>query len=169
MSKRFKIFTKGENDTTFLGHLEALRFTLIRSMLVIIAISIVAFFFKDFIYNQVILAPKDENFITNILFCKFGHFINTELLCINKNNFQIINIELAGQFRSHLLITIIAGFILAFPYLLIEIWWFIKPALYSIEKKGVGRFVVVTSFLFMLGVLFGYYIIAPLAINFLSN
>lgn len=169
MFKRFKIFPKEENDTSFLGHLEALRYTAIRSILVISVISIAAFFFKDFIYNQIILAPKDENFITNILFCKFGHLFNTELLCINKNNFQIINIELAGQFRSHLLITVIAGLILAFPYLLLEIWWFIKPALYSNEIKGVGSFVVVTSFLFMVGVLFGYYIIAPLTINFLSN
>ncbi|MCF8298442.1 MAG: twin-arginine translocase subunit TatC [Saprospiraceae bacterium] len=169
MSKRYTIFSKSDNDSTFLGHIEALRYTLIRSVIVITIISIAAFFFKDFIYNQIILAPKDEGFISNILFCKFGHLFNTELLCINKNDFEIINIELAGQFRSHLLVTVIAGLILSFPYLLLEIWWFIKPALYSTEKKGVGSFVVVTSILFLIGVLFGYYVIDPLTINFLSN
>ncbi len=169
MFNNLRIFSKGNDESTFLGHLEALRFTLIRTIFVVAIISIVAFFFKDFIYNQVILAPKDENFIANILFCKFGHFFNTELLFINKNNFQIINIELAGQFRSHLLITIISGIIIAFPYILLKVWWFIKPALYTREKKGVGGFVIITSLLFMVGVFFGYYIIAPLAINFLSN
>lgn len=162
--------SKNPNDEmSFWDHLEVLRFTLMRSIIAVVIMAIVAFFFKDFIYSTVILGPKNHDFISNRLFCDFGHLFNTDSLCINQNDFPIRNFELAGQFRSHMMITIVAGIILSMPYILIELWRFVKPALSAKEKKGITGFVFVTNFLFLVGISFGYFVIVPLAINFLSN
>ncbi len=158
-----------EAEMGFWDHLEVLRYAILRSVIAVTVLSVIAFFFKDFIYNQVILGPKNADFISNRMFCQLGHLFNTESLCINRNDFPIANFELAGQFRNHMMITFVAGIILAMPYLLTEMWLFIKPALTPKEKKGIKGFVVVTNFLFLLGVAFGYFVIVPLAINFLSN
>lgn len=157
------------SDMSFLDHLDALRWTILRSVVGILALAVVAFFFKDIIYDQIILAPKQPEFLTNRLLCAFGNWLGTEALCINTRPFEIINIEMAGQFRNHLFISFMAGVVVATPYILFEIWRFIKPALYDKESKGIRGFVLITSLLFLTGVLFGYYLIVPLAVNFLST
>jgi sec-independent protein translocase protein TatC len=158
-----------EKEMGFWDHLEVLRYTIMRSAIAVVVLAIVAFFFKDFIYDVIILGPKNADFISNRWFCEFGHLMNTEGLCINQKDFPIANFELAGQFRNHMFITLVAGFIIAMPYVLTELWWFIRPALTPKEREGVRGFVFVSNFLFMLGVAFGYLIIVPLAINFLAN
>ena len=158
-----------EGEMGFWDHLEVLRFTLMRSIIAVVVLSVAAFFFKSFIYNDIILGPKTADFISNRYFCQLGHWLHTESLCINQMDFPIRNFELAGQFRNHMLITIVAGIILAMPYILNELWRFVKPALTPKEKKGIRGFVFVTNFLFLLGIAFGYFIIVPLAINFLVN
>jgi sec-independent protein translocase protein TatC len=159
----------GDVEMSFWDHLEALRHALIRSIIAIVVLSVVAFFFKDFLYNQVILGPKNPDFISNKWFCMLGHLLNTDSLCINQSDFPVFNLELAGQFRNHMLITFVTGLILAMPYILTELWLFIRPALTPKERKGARGFVLVTNFLFFTGVAFGYLIIAPLAINFFIN
>ncbi len=156
-------------EMTFWDHLDVLRFALMRSFAVVFILAIVAFYFTDFVYSDVILGPKNPDFISNILFCKFGHLVNVDSLCINQIDFKLNNLEMAGQFRNNLLISLIAGLVVAMPYILTEIWLFIKPALTPKERKGVSGFVFVTSVLFMIGVSFGYFIIAPLAVNFLAT
>lgn len=158
-----------EKEMGFWDHLEVLRFALMRSLIAVIVFAVVAFFFKSFIYDHVILGPKQAGFISNRLFCQLGHLLNTESLCINLNDFPIVNFELAGQFRNHMFITLVAGFVFAMPYILTEMWLFIRPALTTKEKKGVKGFVFVTNLLFLTGLSFGYFVIVPLAINFLSN
>lgn len=158
-----------EGEMGFWDHLEVLRYALMRSIIAVIVLSVAAFFFKSFIYNVIILGPKSPDFISNVYFCKLGHLLNTENLCINKIDFPISNFELAGQFRNHMMITIVAGIIMAMPYILTEFWRFVKPALTPKEKKGIRGFVFITNFLFLVGVAFGYFIIVPLAINFLSS
>jgi len=158
-----------EGEMGFWDHLEVLRYALMRSIIAVIVLSIVTFFFKSFIYNEIILGPKTADFISNQWFCQLGNLLHTESLCINQIDFPIRNFELAGQFRNHMMITIVSGIILAMPYILSELWRFVKPALTLKEKKGVNGFVIVTNFLFLLGVAFGYFIIVPLAINFLAN
>lgn len=156
-------------EMTFWDHLDVLRFALMRSFAVVFIFAVVAFYFTDFVYSDVILGPKNPDFISNRIFCKFGQLLNIESLCINQIDFKLNNLEMAGQFRSNLLISFIAGLVVAMPYLLTEIWLFIKPALTKKERKGVSGFVFVTTFLFIVGVSFGYFVIAPLAVNFLAT
>lgn len=161
---------KKEEEMSFWEHLDALRSTLFKSIIAIVLMAIVAFFFKTFLMEVVIFGPKEPTFITNELFCQLGRFVlGNDKLCINQIDINMINLEMAGQFRLHILITMIAGIIIAMPYLLIQFWNFIKPALTSKEQRGSSGFVIVTNFLFLLGVSFGYFLIVPLALNFLTT
>jgi sec-independent protein translocase protein TatC len=156
-------------EMTFLDHLEALRWHLVRSILAVVLISIGAFIFKDIIFDVIILKPKTPDFFTNRVLCSFGQVVNVTALCINSKPFEIININMAGQFSTHIMISLIAGLILAFPYLIFELWRFISPALYPKEKSHARGAVFFISLLFMLGVLFGYFVIIPLSVHFLGN
>lgn len=158
-----------DDNMTFLQHLEVLRWHLIRAIGSIFIFAVLAFFFRGFIFDTVILAPKMPYFFTNEMFCKFGNWIGSKYLCINSEPFQIINIKMAGQFSMHIMVSLIAGFILAFPYVFWEFWRFLKPALYNKEKRYARGAVFFTSILFSLGVLFGYYLIVPLSVHFLGN
>lgn len=161
---------KSEDDKqSFFEHLDVFRKHLIKSGIALTIAAVAAFFFKDFLFETVILNPKNQGFITNKLFCSIADYFDIPYLCLNNNNLELINIKLAGQFKAHLLISFIAGFIVSVPYILFEIWKFIKPGLYKNEKKGFKGFVFFTSLLFFFGVAFGYYLIDPLTINFLSK
>ncbi len=161
---------KDPNEMSFLDHLEELRWHLIRSTLAVVVIGCVAFVMKDFIFDTVIFGPKKMDFPTYKFFCKiattFG--IDSEF-CGESLPFTIQNRTMAGQFSAHIWTSIWAGFILGFPYLLYELWKFISPGLYEKERKYSKGFIFVASFLFFLGVLFGYYVVAPLSINFLGT
>ena len=157
-----------EKKMTFGDHLDDFRGHLIRGISAIMITAIVAFFFKDFLFDNIILAPREPNFITNRVLCHLGHILHINI-CINQVGFDIINIKLAGQFKSHIVISIIAGVVVAFPYLVWEIWKFIKPALHKNEAQNTTGLLFSVSFLFSIGVLFGYYMIVPLSINFLSS
>lgn len=165
----FKSPKSSSDEMNFFEHLEVFRYALIRIIVVIGVFSAIAFLFKDFIYTTVILGPKSDSFISNRLLCEFGRYLSTENLCINLTDFTIINIEMAGQFKSHMLVSFVAGLIVGLPYMLWEFWVFVKPALYEKEASHFRGFVIVTSALFVLGLCFGYFLIAPLAINFLST
>ena len=169
MSKSLEKKSSELQELTFWDHLDVLRFALMRSAIAVFVLAIVAFYFTDFVYSQVILGPKSPDFITNRLFCEFSKLVSVDSLCINQIRFKLNNLEMAGQFRNNLLISIVSGLIVAMPYILTELWIFVKPALSIKERKGVRGFVVATSFLFMIGISFGYFIISPLAINFLAN
>ena len=156
-------------DMSFLGHLEVLRWTLVRSSLAIVAFGMIAFIMKDFIFNSILLAPKDPSFFTYRFLCSVSQQLGTDGLCIDEIPFIVQSRTMAGQFSAHIWTSIAFGFIMAFPYIIYEVWKFIKPALYDNEKKHARSFIVITSFLFFLGILFGYYVITPLSINFLGS
>ena len=158
-----------KKEMTFLEHLEELRWHLVRSAISIVVLSTVAFIFKNIIFDKIILAPKNPAFITNRLLCEFGEWMDITALCINSVPIQLININLTGQFTTHINISLVAGLILAFPYVFWEIWRFIKPALYEKELKHSRGAVIITSLLFLTGILFGYFIIVPLSTDFLST
>lgn len=168
---------KGINsEMTFWDHLRELRGNLLRSAGAVLILSTVAFFLKDFLFNQVILAPKSADFITNRLLCALGRWLadNTGLispasLCIGDFDLKIININLAGQFLMHLYIAFFTGLFLSVPYIVYEIWKFIRPALYARERKYASIAVIWISVLFLVGVLFSYFFIVPLTILFLGN
>ena len=158
-----------ENEMSFLDHLEALRWHLVRSIVSIIVFAIVAFIFKDFIFSNIIIAPKTPEFFTNRNLCAFGTWIGINALCINADPFQLININMAGQFTTHIMVSMIIGLIGAFPYLIFEMWRFIGPALYDKEQQYAKGAVFYISLLFILGVLFAYYVIIPLSVHFLGS
>ncbi len=157
-----------KNEMSFLDHLEVLRWTLVRSAGAVLVVSLFAFAMKDFIFNSVILSPKDATFWTYEFLCSISKRFGTEGLCIDEIPFIVQSRTMAGQFSAHIWTSITAGFILAFPYILWEIWKFIKPGLYPKERKNAKSFIIISSFLFFVGILFGYYVITPLSVNFLG-
>jgi sec-independent protein translocase protein TatC len=158
-----------KGEMTFLQHLEELRWHIIRAVLAIVVFSILAFICKSFLFDTVLMAPSNENFWTNRMLCELGHRVNAPSLCINRTPLELQNIQVSGMFMAHIKISLIAGLVLAFPFIFYEFWRFIRPALYQNEKRHTTGAIFYISFLFLLGVVFGYYLITPLSINFLYN
>ena len=159
-----------KDEMSFLDHLEELRWHLIRSVIAILIVAIVAFIFKDFIFDVLLFGPKQKDFITYRWFCSISQTLcQGNSFCIDELPFRIQSRTMAGQFSAHLWTSILAGFILAFPYIIFEFWKFISPGLYEKERKNARGFIFIASMLFFIGVLFGYYIVTPLSINFLGN
>lgn len=156
-------------EMSFWEHLEDLRGTLVRSIIGIMVFSIAAFLNRSIIFDRVILAPKDSEFITNVLLCRLGKILSLESLCFDNLSLQIINIQMSGQFLMHLYVSMAVGLIVASPYVVYQFWKFVVPALKPTEQKYSRRAVLVISMLFFAGVLFSYFIIVPLTINFLGT
>jgi sec-independent protein translocase protein TatC len=159
----------GEKEMSFLEHLEELRWHIIRSILAIVFFMIIAFIFKSFIFDNIILAPKNPAFFTNRILCHLADVFNAPALCINNKPFNLINIKMSGQLTTHITVAMVAGLILAFPVILWEFWKFFRPALHANEAKYARGAVFAASMLFFVGVLFGFYMLAPLSIHFLST
>ena len=162
---------KSLGEMSFLDHLEELRWLLVRSTIAIVVIAGACYFIDDYIFDTIIFGPKDPNFITYRFFCQLTRFcgVDDSYACATEFSFIIQNTEVGGQFSIYLWILITAGFILGFPYILYEFWRFISPALYENERKKAGLFIIVSSILFFIGVLFGYFVIVPLSINFFGT
>jgi sec-independent protein translocase protein TatC len=167
------IFSSDNNNNSemsFLDHLEALRWHLMRSSIAIVVFAILAFVNKSFVFDTVILAPKNLDFWTYRFFCKLSQMLHlNEALCITEIPFTLKNIDMSGQFTTHILVSVIAGLVVAFPYVVWEMWRFVEPALKPSEKKYSTGLLFSISVLFILGVLFGYFFISPLSINFLGG
>ncbi len=158
-----------EKEMSFWEHLEELRWHIVRSFIAVFLMAIIAFLNRNIIFDMVILAPKDSNFITNQLFCRVADILNIPNLCIDNLSLEIMNIKMSGQFMIHMYISFVAGLIVAFPYVLFEVWSFVRPALHQNEKKYSGGAIFYGSLLFIFGVLFSYFVIVPLTINFLGT
>ena len=170
-----KLFAKKDKNTevtaseemTFFDHLDDLRWTIFRSLVAVAIFSIVAFIFKNFIFDQVILSQKNPNFITYRLLCMAADKFNISGLCLQLPDVKLINLTMGGQFVTHVYVSIVVGFIIAFPYVSWQLWRFISPALLPNEKHKTRSFVFYISLLFFLGVLMGYFLITPISIQFL--
>ncbi|MFD2823353.1 twin-arginine translocase subunit TatC [Lacinutrix iliipiscaria] len=162
---------KNVNEMSFLDHLEDLRWHLVRMCIAVVLCGTVAFLFKGFIFDVIILGPKDMNFPTYRWLCNVTQFIGIDesSFCGDSFPFEIQSRTLAGQFSAHLWTSIYAGFIIAFPYVLYQLWSFISPGMHANERKHSSGFIIISSLLFFVGVLFGYYIVTPLSINFLGT
>lgn len=154
---------------SFIDHLEELRWHIIRSLGAILVFGVAAFLSKELIFHQIILAPSRTDFWTYRLLCQWGDAIGSETLCIDKLPFILQSRQMTGQFTMHLTTSFLIGLICAFPYAFWEIWRFVNPALYGEEKNLSRGAVFFVSLLFGMGILFGYYIVSPLSINFLAN
>ncbi|MBT0608477.1 twin-arginine translocase subunit TatC [Aequorivita echinoideorum] len=158
-----------EKEMSFLDHLEELRWHLIRSTIAVVILAVVAFIMKDFIFDTLIFGPKQADFPTYKLLCRAAQEIGMNSFCFTELPFTIQSRTMGGQFSVHIWTAILAGVIVAFPYILYEFWKFISPGLKEEERNSSRGFILIASLLFFLGVLFGYYIITPLSINFLGT
>lgn len=154
---------------SFLDHLEELRWHLIRSIVSILVFAIAAFLSKELIWDTILLGPSKTDFWTYRFMCRMGEAIGSGVLCIEELPFIIQSRQMTGQFTMHILSSLVIGLMCAFPYTFWEMWRFIRPGLYETEQsvsKGATFFV---SVLFASGIMFGYFIVTPLAVNFLAN
>lgn len=161
---------KNVNEMSFLDHLEDLRWHLVRATIGVVIAATLAFIFKNFIFNTVIFGPTYMSFPTYRWLCSMSQFVGVETtFCAQEFPFSIQNRTVAGQFSAHIWTSVYAGIIIAFPYVIYQLWRFISPGMKPNERKNSRGFIVVSSLLFFLGVLFGYYVITPLSLNFLAN
>lgn len=157
-------------EMSFWGHIEALRGHIIRSVIVVLLLGIVLFCYPEIIFDTIIFGPIKSDFITYRTFCKLSHQLNLgDQLCFGHYTFKLQSIGLADQFTSQMWISFLGGLIIGAPYLLWELFRFIKPALHEKEKKASAGFIISSTFLFLFGVFFSYFIIVPLSVNFLGN
>ncbi|PAW93019.1 twin-arginine translocase subunit TatC [Mucilaginibacter sp. MD40] len=163
---------KGQNmeaEMSFFDHLEELRWHLVRSAIAVCIFMAGAFYYYDFIFSKIIMGPAKPSFWTYRMLCKLGAALHRDGFCVNNVPVKLMNNEMAGQFTLQINSALMIGVVLGFPYLLWEVWKFIKPALHEKERKAAGGFVFYASVLFILGILFGYYIITPMSVNFLAS
>ena len=158
-----------EKDSTFWEHLEALRWTILRSLGVLVVLVAIGFSFKDFIFNKIVLPPLTSDFHTYRFLCYLADLTKFPALCPESFQIQMINITLSGQFMIHMLSSFMIAVIISVPYLLYESWKFIRPALYPDEKKSVGKIFLSSSVLFYLGAAISYFIIFPFTLRFLGT
>jgi sec-independent protein translocase protein TatC len=162
--------SNSEGEMSFLDHLEALRWHLVRSAIAVISLAIVLFCFKSFLFDGVLLAPKSPDFPTYRVMCWLSHRFNLgDDICITQINFNLISTDISAQFSTHMMVAFIGGIVLGFPYLVYELWKFIRPALHANERRYAKGIVFFTSLLFITGILFGYYVITPMSVNFLGT
>ena len=159
-----------EKEMSFLEHLEELRWHIVRAIVAILLFAVVLFVVHKWFFKAVIMAPTEDDFLSYRMLCKFSHFLGMgDNFCILPPKFEVIAVGFGETFITAVKVSIFGGFIIAFPYVLYEVWKFIKPGLYKEEQSAARGFVFVCSTLFLMGVLFGYYVIAPFAVNFLTG
>ena len=159
-----------EKEMSFLDHLEELRWHVVKSVAAIFICSIVGFIFVEWIFDHILFAPSRIDFPTFKWMCKLGDLIGAqESLCVKPFEFKVQSRNMTGQFMMSITASFVIGLIVAFPYVFWQIWSFIKPGLHQKEKSSSRGAVTAVSFLFILGVAFGYYILSPMTIWFLST
>jgi sec-independent protein translocase protein TatC len=160
----------GNDEMSFLDHLEDLRWHLIRATLAIVIGGTVAFLAKGFIFDVLLFGPRSPDFWTYDILCRFSTYVGVDSgFCFDEMPFRIQSRTMGGQFSAHIWVSITAGFVLAFPYVIYEFWKFVAPAMKDTERRNSKGFIFISSVLFFLGVLFGYYLVTPLSINFLGK
>ena len=157
-------------EMSFLQHLEALRWHLVRSAAVIVVFAIAIFCLPGFFIDNIFLGPIKQDFISYRALCALGHQIGAgDVMCMDVKEVKLQTLGIAEQFFTHMWFAFMGGLILGFPYLLWELWKFVRPALKDKEMGPVKIFIVIASFLFLIGICFGYFIMFPMSYNFLIN
>lgn len=157
-------------EMSFFDHVDDLRKHLFRAVVAILVGTIAAFIQKSFIFDTLIFGPKRTDFWTYRMLCELSHKIyHDDTMCLSDIGFVVSNITMSGQFTQHMFVAFIAGVILAFPFILLEVWKFIRPALKKSERNKVRGIVFYSSILFFIGILFGYYFLTPVSLSFLGS
>jgi sec-independent protein translocase protein TatC len=159
-----------EKEMSFLDHLEELRWHLVRAILSIVIVGTVVFLMKSFVFDTVLFGPRNDDFWSYKAVCNLSDLLGMgDVLCMTPTNFKIIATEFGERFIVHIKVSIMLGFVVAFPYVFYQFWSFIAPGLYEEERKAARGVVFICSSLFIMGILFGYFIISPFAVNFLAG
>jgi sec-independent protein translocase protein TatC len=158
-----------EKEMAFLDHLEELRWHVVRAFGAIFICMIVAFIFVPWIFENIVFAPANIDFPAFRYMCKLGTLTGFDELCVKELPFKVQSRNMTGQFMMSLTAAFVIGLIVSFPYVVWELWSFVKPGLQNKERKFSKGAVVAISFLFLLGVSFGYFILSPMTIWFLST
>jgi len=159
-----------EKEMTFLDHLEELRWHVIRAALAIVVLMITAFVFITEIFDHIVFAPAEVDFVFFKWMCKLGHLVNAaDTLCITELPFKVQSRNMTGQFMMSITASFMVGLVVAFPYVIWELWSFVRPGLETKERKFSRGAVVAISGLFLLGVAFGYFVLSPMTIWFLAT
>lgn len=159
-----------EKEMTFLDHLEELRWHFIRAALAVVVLTVVSFMYVEWIFDNIIFAPAKIDFITFKYMCKLGDLVGMrDALCVAELPFLVQSRNMTGQFMMSLTASFVIGLIVAFPYVVWEFWSFVRPGLETKERKFSRGAVSAVSFLFLLGVGFGYYLLSPMTIWFLAT
>lgn len=159
-----------EKQMGFLDHLEELRSRLFKSLFAIFIGASILFVKKDWVFDMILFGPKNPEFFSFKIWCKLSELIGAgDKLCVSEIKYELINTSMLGNFTAHIMVSIAGGVIVAFPYLLLQIWGFVKPALKDSERKSIRGLGFFSSFLFFGGVAFGYWVIVPLSLQFLGG
>ena len=154
-----------EKEMSFFDHIEELRWHIMRSILVLFIAFVVVFIFKDFVFYEIVFGPVRPDFITFKILCGFS-----DAMCFDPPKVgTFTNLSPSDAFITHMSISFWISLAISFPYIIWEIWRFISPGLFPTEQKAAGNIVAIGGILFLIGVLFGYYVVAPLALTFLTN
>lgn len=156
-------------DKSFWDHLDVLRWVLIRCLAVAGALAVAIFCFKDFVFQHIIFAPCADDFITYRAINRLGDLLSLPTLSIDVSQIELININLASQLMTHISVSFYLAVVLAMPYIITEVWLFVKPALYSNELRPAVAAVVAFFFQFFLGLALAYFLIFPLTFQFLGT
>ncbi|HEY9185895.1 MAG TPA: twin-arginine translocase subunit TatC [Salegentibacter sp.] len=159
-----------QDEMSFLDHLEDLRWHLIRATLAVVIAGSIAFLAKGFIFDILLFGPSKGSFFSYDILCRISSALGIDGgFCFDEMPFRIQSRTMGGQFSAHVWTSITAGFIIAFPYVIYEFWKFVSPAMHNNERKYAKGFIFISSLLFFTGVIFGYYVVTPLSINFLGK
>jgi sec-independent protein translocase protein TatC len=162
--------TLGGKEMGFFDHIDELRKHIIRAAVSVLVCAVVIFFNKSLLFDTILFGPMHIDFWTYRQMCDFSYWLTgTDVYCVKEMGFVLSNIDITGQFTQHLFISFVGGFVVAFPFVLWQVWAFIRPALSSKEINYAKGFVFFSSMLFFMGILFGYFLLAPLSINFLGS
>ncbi len=166
----FKRRSETGAEMSFIDHLEALRWHIMRALMAILIGAIVVFVKMDFFFGEVVMGPANKDFITYRVLCKFSNWVGLgDAMCMDEINLKLISTQMSSQFMMSFTIAFVGGFIIAFPYVFWEFWKFIRPALTEKEIKKTGGMIFWVSVLFFTGVAFGYFLIAPYTVNFFAS
>ncbi|MDO9634979.1 MAG: twin-arginine translocase subunit TatC [Paludibacter sp.] len=158
-----------EKTLSFWEHLEVLRWTIFRILIAISLLVSAIFFFKEFVFTNIVFAPLSSDFWFYRALCSLSELVKIPGICPEEFNIKLINFNLAGQFLVHIGASFSIALVMIIPYILFEIWRFVQPALYPNEKSHVGFVFLSSSFLFYLGVAASYFVIFPLTVRFLGT
>lgn len=159
-----------QENTSFLGHLEELRWRLVKSAIAVISMAVVIFVFIEPLTNTVLMSMAHSDFVTYRAFCWFSNAIGFgDGLCMSDIEVKTIETQMTKQFATSIYFSLVGGIIVAFPFLAFQIWMFIKPGLKPSEIKATSGIVFYATLLFSLGVAFGYFVISPMCIQFFST